>query len=200
MLKIAYNVRKAGELSPLAAFLTTTNRTRMADTQHSTLSERKQAMLAGLPFYSTGKPCKHGHIAKRFTYNAQCTECSRIAAGAYYKNNAGKILTKKYIHDKDRSKKIRQTKRYKETHNANRRKPEYKIKERAHTIVCKAVKNGILKRLPCEKCGKQKSEAHHDDYSKPLEVIWFCHTCHMEHHRNLNYALRLLNRSNLTEA
>lgn len=37
-----------------------------------------------------------------------------------------------------------------------------------------AVKQGILKRQPCEVCGDPKSQAHHPDYSKPLEVIFLC--------------------------
>ena len=43
-----------------------------------------------------------------------------------------------------------------------------------------AVKNGLLIRLPCEICGDPNSEAHHDDYSKPLEVKWFC----KKHHKH----------------
>lgn len=41
---------------------------------------------------------------------------------------------------------------------------------------------GRLKRDPCSKCGSPKSEAHHSDYSKPLDVIWVCKT----HHRELD--------------
>lgn len=42
-----------------------------------------------------------------------------------------------------------------------------------------AVKNGELKRDDCMVCGSPKSEAHHEDYSKPLNVIWLCHKHHM---------------------
>jgi len=45
-----------------------------------------------------------------------------------------------------------------------------------------AVKKGNLKRLPCQTCGAEKSQAHHPDYSKKLEVIWMCASCHMRSH------------------
>lgn len=54
-------------------------------------------------------------------------------------------------------------------------------KARAHRVLFKAVKNGFIKRLPCEVCG-EKAEAHHDDYSKPLEVRWLCVMHHAQHH------------------
>lgn len=54
----------------------------------------------------------------------------------------------------------------------------------AHKAVREAVKAGTLKRLPCCVCGSANViHAHHDDWSKPLVVTWFCHHCHMEHHR-----------------
>lgn len=46
-----------------------------------------------------------------------------------------------------------------------------------------AIKSGKLVRQPCEKCGEPKTDAHHDDYSKPLEVRWLCRAHHAEHHR-----------------
>lgn len=45
-----------------------------------------------------------------------------------------------------------------------------------------AIRDRRLIRQPCEKCGASKSQAHHDDYSKPLEVRWLCVSCHAGHH------------------
>jgi ribosomal protein S27AE len=53
---------------------------------------------------------------------------------------------------------------------------------RAHKRVAYAVKKGNLVRQPCEVCGETKVQAHHDDYSKPLEVRWFCDVHHRQHH------------------
>lgn len=52
-------------------------------------------------------------------------------------------------------------------------------KDNVRRQVSTAVKNGKLKKLPCKVCFKKKVEAHHDDYTKPLKVIWLCR----EHHR-----------------
>lgn len=46
-----------------------------------------------------------------------------------------------------------------------------------------AIKNGTLKRLPCEVCGDEKSQAHHTDYTKHLEIKWLCRKHHMILHR-----------------
>lgn len=36
----------------------------------------------------------------------------------------------------------------------------------------------------CTDCGrKNKLDAHHDDYSKPLEVRWLCRLCHKKAHK-----------------
>ena len=35
----------------------------------------------------------------------------------------------------------------------------------------------------CEDCSAPDSlVGHHEDYSKPLEVAWICHSCHTQRH------------------
>jgi hypothetical protein len=41
---------------------------------------------------------------------------------------------------------------------------------------------GRMQRQPCEVCGAEEVHAHHDDYSKPLDVRWLCPSHHREHH------------------
>lgn len=55
-------------------------------------------------------------------------------------------------------------------------------KRRAKCKVYYAIKTGKLKSKPCQICGKQKADAHHEDYSKPLEVIWLCRAHHKRIH------------------
>lgn len=64
-------------------------------------------------------------------------------------------------------------------------KPENKIKREAHLVVSNAIKEGLLKRLPCEVCHTLPSNAHHDDYSKQLDVRWLCNKHHYEHHKKM---------------
>jgi hypothetical protein len=42
------------------------------------IPEKAAAILAGENRYSTGKPCKHGHIAERRVYSGVCVECERL--------------------------------------------------------------------------------------------------------------------------
>jgi len=45
------------------------------------------------------------------------------------------------------------------------------------------LKRGKIKKEPCNKCGsKNNLQMHHEDYSKPLEIIWLCLKCHREKH------------------
>jgi len=55
-------------------------------------------------------------------------------------------------------------------------------KARAHHAVEYAIKRGDLARQPCQVCGDPKTDAHHEDYAKPLEVDWLCRKHHVERH------------------
>lgn len=61
-----------------------------------------------------------------------------------------------------------------------RHRQRFPGKYRARKAVYNAVNRGDLIRLPCIHCGNPKSQAHHDDYRKPLVVKWECFKCHRE--------------------
>jgi len=64
--------------------------------------------------------------------------------------------------------------------------------KRAQHLVEKAIKKGIIERKPCEVCstsgkmkdGRNKVQAHHDDYNKPLDIRWLCQECHHQWHKD----------------
>lgn len=58
----------------------------------------------------------------------------------------------------------------------------------ARRIAMYAVQRGELEKKPCERCGALKVEAHHHDYSKPLDVEWLCKKCHNKEHVKLRAA------------
>lgn len=56
----------------------------------------------------------------------------------------------------------------------------------AQVVVGNAVRDGRLKKLPCKVCGStNRIHGHHDDYSKPLDVIWLCPKHHSERHKEI---------------
>lgn len=69
--------------------------------------------------------------------------------------------------------------------NNHKKKRDYK-KERARAKVRYALKTGQLIKFACRDCGELETEAHHEDYNKPLDVIWVCKPCHAIIHRKYN--------------
>jgi hypothetical protein len=55
---------------------------------------------------------------------------------------------------------------------------------RSSGLINARVKRGRLARPDrCSNCGKAcRPDAHHDDYSKPAEVMFLCRSCHMKRH------------------
>jgi len=64
---------------------------------------------------------------------------------------------------------------------------ENKLKKTAHQKVAYAIQKGELVRQPCERCGTTEHVVgHHEDYNKPLEVVWLCKHHHKERHAELD--------------
>lgn len=99
----------------------------------------------------------------------------------YYEKNKEEITSRsrERYNNLSQDQKNKNTERTKDWRQCNRNK----------TKAWSAVGNAILlgkieKPIYCELCGAfdVKIHAHHSDYSKPLEVLWLCHGCHMTLH------------------
>jgi ribosomal protein S27AE len=113
-----------------------------------------------------------GHVNK-------CKECNKNDVS----NNRNKNLEKYRAYDRERAKIPERIKANTEVTRAWR--AEDKRRQLGHTAVARAIRNGSLVRLPCIRCGEAKSLAHHEDYDKPLDVMWLCQPCHKQRHKEL---------------
>jgi len=59
----------------------------------------------------------------------------------------------------------------------------YPERVKARKLVGRAIESGKLVRKPCLICGKKEVQGHHEDYSKPLDIIWICKKHHDMYHR-----------------
>lgn len=64
----------------------------------------------------------------------------------------------------------------------------HKDRQNARMAVNYWIKKGtIVRPKVCPSCNKRKkTEAHHHDYTKPLEVTFMCRQCHRQEHRKLS--------------
>lgn len=131
-------------------------------------------------------------------YLNQCIPCVRAARERYRTENKEKIREQhRLYYQKNRKGRIQAVADY------YQRKPEvnnaavkrYRARNpeatKARGAVTYAIKEGRLNPKPCERCDSTINiQAHHEDYSKPLDVVWLCPTCHGERHRELNETYR----------
>jgi len=115
----------------------------------------------------------------RSGYETTCNECKNIKRRENYKKNPEKYLAKsKEWFLKNRARK--KVKIFKSE--------EHKFKSIARGVVNNAIRLGKIKKgLNCQFCNIMEDlEAHHSDYSKPLEIVWLCVKCHRSLHKSLN--------------
>lgn len=113
-----------------------------------------------------------GHLNK-------CKQCAKRDVAEHREKNLDKIRA----YDRERGKRPERIKLNVEVTRAWRL--EDIRRQRAHGMVSYAIKKGELTRMPCARCGKSKTVAHHDDYDKPLDVMWLCTPCHKQRHKEL---------------
>ncbi len=61
-------------------------------------------------------------------------------------------------------------------------RPHIAPRLRARNTAAKARAKGMLTPQPCRDCGNLEVQMHHENYSKPLDVIWLCRSCHIKEH------------------
>jgi len=101
----------------------------------------------------------------------------------YYLENAERLRSQKREYSRRPEVVARQTERFREY----RKDEDFLMREKARGILNKRIQSGkIINPNKCSECGEEGySEAHHEDYSRPLDVIWLCKLCHEEiHHSN----------------
>lgn len=104
----------------------------------------------------------------------KCKECTKRDTKNRYVTSREKVRA----YDKQREQTPHRKAKKLEYQRRRRLTPEGK----ANMMVTNAIARGEIVPQPCEVCGDTSAEAHHDDYSKPLEVRWLCFVHHREHH------------------
>lgn len=106
----------------------------------------------------------------------KCKECTKKDVSENYRANIDHYVA--YERDRykapERRKKMLEYQQKRRSNRPGRTKCAY--------AVSNAIRDGRLIKQACEVCGNEKSQAHHDDYRRPLVVRWLCRKHHLEHH------------------
>ncbi len=130
-----------------------------------------------------------GHLNKCKKCARSDTRENRIKRADHYRAYDAKRLQED-PRVRERHKRYQASDRGKEILTASRKRWQKKNphKRKAHHAVNNALRDGILVKPPeCQVCQKPHSKihGHHDNYSKPLEVVWCCPKCHHAIHKRL---------------
>ena len=62
---------------------------------------------------------------------------------------------------------------------------DQKFKDNCRSYANVYLRRGKIKQEACQRCGCVDSQMHHPDYTKPLEIEWYCRACHLSLHKLL---------------
>lgn len=146
------------------------------------------------------KDCEKEKTESEFykSYKAICKECVKNKNKKNRKENIEKAreYDRNRPNKKERVEKNKQRLQFLKENNIEKykkiqkQKREWEIKnkekKKAHSAVARALMTGKITRPnKCEicKCNDKEIEAHHYDYTKPLNVQWLCIECHNKQHK-----------------
>jgi len=136
---------------------------------------RKCGVIGTIPiFYKTRKVvvCRNcDNLRKREARKADPSKGREANKRWRYANPKKFLAQRQRYRKKYAAKKAEQTKEYRK---------KYPEREYAYNVVEYALEKGRMQRpKECSMCQREaKLCAHHDDYSKPLDIKWVCGRCH----------------------
>lgn len=115
-----------------------------------------------------------GHLNK-------CKICTRKDVSKNYLKNRDY-----YVEYEQRRNQTAERRSY-QTRRCVKNRKAYPKQCKARDVLGRAVRDQkVIKPEQCQQCGKRdRIHGHHEDYEKPLEVVWLCARCHFRKHRKL---------------
>lgn len=117
------------------------------------------------------------HAAMSDGHLSACKDCTKARVRRHRSENIERVRA----YDRERSSlSHRKALRDQVARDYNSENPQ---RYKAHYLVSNAVRDGRLTKEPCAFCGATEAlEAHHHNYSLPLDVTWLCKPCHRKFH------------------
>lgn len=117
----------------------------------------------------------------------RCRECMALKYKSWLNSDSGRDkrreIHKKYTRsEKGKIRSRKAGKKYRDNPE-NKDLEKFRFKRNVRHKVFYALRTGKIKKCPCVVCGAIDSQAHHEDYSKPLDVVWLCSIHHAEMHK-----------------
>ena len=104
---------------------------------------------------------------------SKCKVCRKEASLKYSRTESGRASQEKRKNHPQ----------YKEYQKNYTKSDDSKYNEKFRQRARRAIKKGLIIKTDCESCGNPNTEAHHDDYNKPLVVRFLCCSCHTTWHQ-----------------
>lgn len=160
----------------------------------ASMAKRRKAPVSvgGIEFWVCGcckapKPADEYYADKRTAngLKAQCKKCHLETAV----RTRDKERHRDYRRDSARRARASDPEKFRRRHlEASRKRPPAGKRREARKLLNYAVRSGKVERPPkCQECDSRGLiHGHHEDYDRPLDVLWLCPECHGIAHRRIN--------------